>query len=219
MAITYTRARPDWQDDAAGGTPIMSANLDTIEAGIAALYNLVNAKGDLIVATAADTLERLAAGNDSTMLQADSASAAGVRWAQVTSYTPVWASIGTQPALGNGTAVGEYIKIGKIVLGWFLITLGSTSTAGTDVYEFTLPSNRLMGAGTPDNAVGFGTGRAVVGGAGYACNVGAAVTAAKVRLVMSSATTTGAEVFVSATAPAAPGSGASYGATFTYREA
>ncbi|MCC6743429.1 MAG: hypothetical protein IT175_06175 [Acidobacteria bacterium] len=41
MAITYTRARADWQDDEAGGTPITAANLDTIEAGIAAAYTVV----------------------------------------------------------------------------------------------------------------------------------------------------------------------------------
>jgi len=45
---------------------------------------LVDAKGDLIVATAADTVTRLAAGADGQLLRADSAQAAGLRWAVIT---------------------------------------------------------------------------------------------------------------------------------------
>src|SRR5690606_3773631 len=42
---------------------------------------LVNAKGDLIVATAADTVARLAVGSNGQVLTADSSAASGVKWA------------------------------------------------------------------------------------------------------------------------------------------
>lgn len=50
-----------------------------LDAKIAA--SLVDVKGDLLVATAADTVTRLAAGADTHVLTADSAQAAGVKWA------------------------------------------------------------------------------------------------------------------------------------------
>lgn len=45
-------------------------------------------------------------------------------------YTPPWTGT-TNPAIGNGTIVGRYIQSGKIVRGWFKITMGSTTTYGT----------------------------------------------------------------------------------------
>lgn len=42
---------------------------------------ILDAKGDLIVATAADTAARLAVGSDGFVLTADSAEASGLKWA------------------------------------------------------------------------------------------------------------------------------------------
>lgn len=56
-----------------------------------------------------------------------------------TAYTPSWTSLGTAPALGNGTAVGYYNPIGKTVDFRFTLTFGSTSTFGTGNYYFSLP--------------------------------------------------------------------------------
>lgn len=43
---------------------------------------LVDSKGDMFVATADDTVARLAVGTDGTVLTADSSQASGVTWAQ-----------------------------------------------------------------------------------------------------------------------------------------
>lgn len=48
---------------------------------------IVDAKGDLIVATAADTLTRLAVGTNAQVLTADSAEATGVKWAAASAGT------------------------------------------------------------------------------------------------------------------------------------
>ncbi|MFI8294430.1 hypothetical protein ACIGCZ_00635 [Streptomyces nigra] len=56
-----------------------------------------------------------------------------------TSYTPTWTSSGTAPALGNGTILGRYMKIGRTVICHINMTTGSTSTYGTGNYSFSLP--------------------------------------------------------------------------------
>lgn len=47
--------------------------------------NIVDAKGDLIAATAADTVSRLAVGTNGQVLTADSTAATGIKWATATS--------------------------------------------------------------------------------------------------------------------------------------
>jgi hypothetical protein len=56
-----------------------------------------------------------------------------------TSFTPAWASSGTQPAIGNGSIVGRYMKVGRTCTFAFILTAGSTTTFGTGGYTWTLP--------------------------------------------------------------------------------
>lgn len=60
-----------------------------------------------------------------------------------TSYTPTWASFGTQPVLGDGTLTGKYMRAGKFVAFTLTLTAGSTTTFGTSQYTFTLPFTSL----------------------------------------------------------------------------
>jgi hypothetical protein len=83
----YTRAFADWKSFPDTSTPITQAALDTIEQGIESAHTehiektIVDAKGDLIAATAADAVSRFAVGSNYRLLKADSAQASGLRWA------------------------------------------------------------------------------------------------------------------------------------------
>lgn len=63
------------------------------------LESLVDAKGDLLAGTAADTLARLAVGANDRILMADSGEAAGLKW--VPSGTPVTQAFGDAAAEGT----------------------------------------------------------------------------------------------------------------------
>jgi hypothetical protein len=98
---------------------------------------IVDAKGDLIGATAADTPARLAVGANNLFLRANSSAATGLEWAGTyTAYTPSFVNF----TLGNGTVVARYLQTGKTVFVEIKVTLGSTSSMGSDPYV-TLPIN------------------------------------------------------------------------------
>jgi hypothetical protein len=125
--------------------------------------SIVDAKGDLIAATANDTPARLAVGANNLFLRANSSAATGLEWAGTyTAYTPTF----TNFTLGNGTAVGRYSQIGKTVFVEIKVTLGSTSSMGTDPYVF-LPVNCNIVYGMQGSAViqDFGTIEYVAGAA------------------------------------------------------
>lgn len=55
------------------------------------------------------------------------------------SYTPVWASTGTQPSIGDGTLVGRYALRGKMCLLTIAQVMGSTTTYGSGRWSWSLP--------------------------------------------------------------------------------
>lgn len=57
-----------------------------------------------------------------------------------TTYAPTWTSP-TPPTLGDGTIVGRYKKIGRLVSFTVEITFGATTTVGVGNYFFGLPVN------------------------------------------------------------------------------
>jgi hypothetical protein len=107
---------------------------------------IVDAKGDLISATAADTPARLAVGANTAPLVADSTQSTGLRWDNDawTSYTPVWTTSGTAPSLGNGSIAGVYKQRGKVVDFRMYMVAGSTTTFGTGNFFFSLPVNAAL---------------------------------------------------------------------------
>jgi len=97
---------------------------------------IVDAKGDLIAATAADTPARLAVGGNGSTLVADSTASTGLKWddGAWTTYTPTIYN----GSLGNGTVTGRYRVTGKNCTVSITFTLGSTSTVAA-YFGFGLP--------------------------------------------------------------------------------
>ena len=89
MATTtnYSWATPDDTDlvkDGAAAIRTLGSSIDTTvfnNAGAAIAKSLVDAKGDIIAATADNTVDRLAIGANDTVLTADSSTATGLKWA------------------------------------------------------------------------------------------------------------------------------------------
>lgn len=90
-------------DDATVGA--MRTTLDVPSNSEAVLDTLVDAKGDIVTASAADTPARLAVGTDGHVLTADSAQATGIKWAAASAGTvDVVSNVATARILGRTTA-------------------------------------------------------------------------------------------------------------------
>jgi len=95
--------------------------------------SIVNAKGDIIGASANDTPAITSVGANDTMLIADSTAATGLAWKTATTQFPwqAWTPTLTNITLGNGTIVARYQQIGKTINFEVLFTMGSTSAMGS----------------------------------------------------------------------------------------
>lgn len=96
-----------------------SGRIPSVEGGIQP--TIVDAKGDLIVATAADTVSRLAVGTNNHVLTADSSTATGLKWAT--------------PAAGG--------KVLQVVQG--------TTTTSTNITSATYTDTTLSASITPSS--------------------------------------------------------------------
>ena len=100
---------------------------------------IVDAKGDLIAASAADTPARLAAAANLSILQTLSSETTGLKW-----ITPDWISWTPTVTSQSGTfttvsAVGTYYQIGKTVFFNAIVTITNAGTAAGFI-RVTLPS-------------------------------------------------------------------------------
>ena len=79
-----------------------------------------------------------------------------IRDATTTAYTPAWTASVTDPAIGNGSLTGYYLKIGKLVTCQIRLAPGSTTTFGSGSWRFSLPfmpnSIHMTGSGTAFNS-------------------------------------------------------------------
>jgi len=92
--------------------------------------SIVDAKGDLISATANDTPARLAVGANDTMLVGDSTAATGLAYKSAatlypwTSWTPTYQNF----TIGNATVTAKYQQVGKLTNVFCQIVWGSTTS-------------------------------------------------------------------------------------------
>ena len=89
MATTtnFSWATPDDSANVKDGASAIRSLGTAIDTTVATMVpkTVVDAKGDLIAATAADTVDRLAVGANDTVLTADSTTATGLKWAAASS--------------------------------------------------------------------------------------------------------------------------------------
>lgn len=57
----------------------------------------------------------------------------------VDAYNPTWTGAATNPAIGNGSIVGRYMRHGKRVTVTISVAAGSTTTFGSGFWSFSLP--------------------------------------------------------------------------------
>jgi hypothetical protein len=86
--------------------------------------SIVNAKGDLIGASANDTPAILSVGANDLVLTAASGEATGLKYSGAwISYTPTW----TNFTVGNGVVSAKYCQVGKLVTVSVAVLFGSTT--------------------------------------------------------------------------------------------
>jgi hypothetical protein len=89
---------------------------------------IVDAKGDLIAATGADTPARLAVGANDLLLTAASGEATGLKYTGAwTTFTPTWNNL----TVGNAVQTAKYCQIGKVVFVKVAFKMGTTSSIGS----------------------------------------------------------------------------------------
>ncbi len=91
-----------------------------------------------------------------------------------TTYVPLWTSSGSAPNISDGTPVGTYAKVGRLVTARIAVEGGSSTNFGTGNYSFSLPlaaavagiaANNFAHAGTwslNDSGVSYYTAQAVI---------------------------------------------------------
>lgn len=138
----YNWPEPDNTDLVKNGALAMRTLGDAIDTTMATMTpkSIVDAKGDLIAASAADTPARLAVGANGTFLTPDSTAGVGLKWASATDQFPwqAWTPTYTNLTIGNGTVVARYQQIGKTINFEFYFSMGSTSAMGTTP-QITMP--------------------------------------------------------------------------------
>jgi hypothetical protein len=130
-----------------------------------------------------------------------------------TSYTPTWTSSGTAPVIGNGSMVGYYNKVGRLVTAKIAMEGGTTTTFGTGTYSFSLP---VTAAVTGIAAANFAhTGTWVMNDSGVSYYVVGAIIIQSAPTVVQGVVN-GTANFLGATAPATWTASSSFACTITY---
>jgi len=99
---------------------------------------ILDAKGDLITATAADTPARLAVGANNTVLTADSTTATGLKWAAASSGPTGWTLLNSGGTAMTGAAT---ITVSSITSKQLLVLIDNASSASSGSVMSVRPNN------------------------------------------------------------------------------
>ncbi len=113
------------------GTAIDTTTFNNANAAIA--KTIVDAKGDIIAATAADTVARLAVGANDTVLTADSSQATGLKWAAAASGGANWSLLN---AGGTALTGAQTVTISSVPSGTdkIMVLVANASSASASSY-------------------------------------------------------------------------------------
>jgi len=148
------------------GTTIVAADMNTNFDDVEAFVNstpgvvqndIVDVKGDIIAATGADAVSRLAAGTDTYVLTADSGEATGLKWAAPTT--------GDITAVVAGTNIGGGATSGSATVNLSIdaaVDMGTDGT-GVDVSFHSGTSGDLMLWDASDKALEFTDAKITMG--------------------------------------------------------
>jgi hypothetical protein len=121
--------------------------------------SIVDAKGDLIAATANDTPARLAVGANDTVLTADSSTATGLKWATPSAGGGM-TSIATGSLSGASTSItsisGSYKSLKLVLVGWYASNVDATMSFNSD----TSSNYQQQFVKSADNTISTGGGSA-----------------------------------------------------------
>ena len=139
------------------GTAIDTTVFNNASAAIA--KTIVDAKGDIIAATAADTVARLAVGTNGQVLKANSATATGLEWGSAGGGGKSFALLNT-----GGTSLSGATTTISGLSGYdqFMVIIQNASSSGSNMFlqvqinSFTGPYNNA--AGSYDNAGSYSVG-------------------------------------------------------------
>lgn len=109
---------------------------------------LVDAKGDLLVGTAADTADRLAVGTNGHVLVANSSTTTGLEWQA--------ASSGSMTSLFSGSLSGSSLDLQSISADYrdLLLILRNFQISGVNVLQFKVNNTTSIYRSTSSSAVG-----------------------------------------------------------------
>jgi hypothetical protein len=134
------------------GTAIDTTVFNNANAAIA--KSIVDAKGDIIAATAADTVSRLAVGSNNTVLTADSTTATGLKWAAPSGKT--WQQTATGSLTGSSITVSS-LTGQDIFVAWEDWSASSTASMGWRFNANSSSIYRVQSSDSPvSNAYAFG---------------------------------------------------------------
>ena len=106
-----------------------TGRLPSVEGGIQP--TIVDAKGDIIAATAADTPARLAVGANDTVLTADSSTSTGLKWAAVAASGANWSVVntgGTSMIGTNSVTISGITGADKLMVYFFNVSSANASS-------------------------------------------------------------------------------------------